>query len=68
MEAPLDSSRKLMQRGLAKERAWKSATNGRGAWWNSGAPHMNQAYPKRYFDRCGLVNLLDELRRLQYVS
>jgi RNA-directed DNA polymerase len=61
-------ARKLMQRGLDEVRAWRSATNGRGPWWNSGASHMNQAFPKRYFDRCGLVSLLDTVRRLQLVS
>ncbi len=59
---------KLMQRGLDEVRAWTSATNRRGPWWNSGASHMNQAVPKGFFDRLGLVNLLNELRRLQYVS
>lgn len=61
-------ARKLMQFGLDDVRAWRSATNGRGPWWNSGASHMNQAISKGFFDRLGLVNLLNELRRLQYVS
>jgi RNA-directed DNA polymerase len=61
-------ARKLMQRGLGEERAWKSATNGRGPWWNSGASHMNQAFPKRSFDELGLVSLLDQVRRLQRVT
>jgi len=65
---PPTRARKLKQRGLVEARAWKSATNGRGPWWNSGASHMNQAIPKSYFDRCGLVSLLNELRRLQCVS
>ena len=30
-------ARNLMQRGLTEERAWRSATNGRGPWWNAGA-------------------------------
>ena len=55
----LARARNLMKRGLAKERAWRSATNGRGPWWNAGASHMNEAYPKRYFDACGLVSLLE---------
>jgi RNA-directed DNA polymerase len=58
-------AKNLMRRGLDRERAWVSATNGRGPWWNAGASHMNQAYPKRFFDELGLVSLLDELRRLQ---
>ena len=52
-------ARNLMKRGLEKERAWKSATNGRGPWWNAGASHMNQAVPKAAFARLGLVSLLD---------
>ena len=39
-------ARNLMKAGIDKVRAWKSATNGRGPWWNGGAPHRNQAYPK----------------------
>ena len=58
----------LMKRGLLRARAWRSATNGRGAWWNAGASHMNHAYPKSYFDRMGLVSLVDTCRRLQCVS
>ena len=61
-------ARKLMQFGLAEVRAWCSATNGHGPWWNSGASHMNQAISKGFLDRLGLVNLLNELRRLQYAS
>jgi len=38
-------AKNLMKRGLGKERAFKSATNGRGPWWNAGASHMNEAFP-----------------------
>ncbi len=61
-------ARKLMQFGLDEVRAKRSSTNGQGPWWNSGASHMNQAISKGFFDRLGLVNLLNELRRLQCVS
>ena len=54
----------LMKAGLTEERTFRSAFNQRGAWWNSGASHMNQAFPKLYFDRLGLVSLLDTMRRL----
>jgi RNA-directed DNA polymerase len=50
----------LMRQGITEERAWKSATNGRKSWWNSGASHLNEAFPKRYFDRLGLLSLLTE--------
>jgi RNA-directed DNA polymerase len=55
----------LMRLGLEEARAWISATNGRGPWWNAGASHMNQALPKWRFDRLGLVSLVDLYRRLR---
>lgn len=58
----------LMKRGLGEDRSWRSVSNGRGAWWNAGSSHMNQAFPKRFFDRLGLVSLLGQLRRLQCVA
>ena len=65
---PYTRARKLMQRGLPEKVAWKSATNGRGPWWNSGASHMNNAFRKSYFDKAGLVSLSDQLRRFQNVT
>ncbi len=61
-------ARNLMKRGLPEERAWKSATNGRGPWWNAGASHMNQAFPKKCFDNSGLVSLLQRLQQLQHTT
>lgn len=58
-------AKNLMRRGLTRDRALKSAMNGRGAWWNSGASHMNQALPKSYFDRLELVSLLERRHQLQ---
>ncbi|MDQ3003668.1 MAG: group II intron reverse transcriptase/maturase [Fibrobacterota bacterium] len=54
----------LMRLGLEKVRALKSAMNGRGPWWNAGASHMNTALPKKYFDKLGLLSLVDQ--RLKY--
>jgi RNA-directed DNA polymerase len=61
-------ARKLLSRGLSEKRAWQSASNGHGPWWNSGASHMNQAFPKSYFESCGLVSLLDRLYQFQSTS
>jgi RNA-directed DNA polymerase len=55
----------LMKRGLGERWAWESASNGRGPWWNSGASHMNQAFPKRFFDQLGLVSLPDKVLKFQ---
>ncbi len=65
---PYARARNLMQRGLTEERAWRSACNQRGPWWNAGASHMNAAYPKSWFDHLGLVSLLDTVQRLQRTS
>src|SRR5487761_1996664 len=65
---PYARARNMMKRGLTAERAWRSATNGHGPWWNAGASHMNAAFPKSWFDHLGLVSLLDTVQRLQRVS
>ena len=64
---PATRRKKLQARGLDPTRAWKSASNGRGPWWNAGASHMNAAYPKSFFDVSGLVSLLETQQRFQRV-
>ena len=54
----------LCRRGLDRERAARSAFNGRGPWWNAGASHMNHAVPTAELRQLGLLSLLDEYRRL----
>jgi RNA-directed DNA polymerase len=61
-------AKNLMRAGLSEQRAWQSATNGRGPWWNAGASHMHAAYPKSWFDHMGLVSLLDTQRRFSFAS
>ena len=58
---PRTRLRRLIQQGISPDRAAMSAYNGRGAWWNSGASHMNQAFPKKYFASLGLFSMLDYL-------
>jgi len=65
---PYTRAKNLMKAGLKEERAFRSAFNQRGPWWNSGASHMNAALPKSFFERLGLVSLLDTTRRLQCLS
>jgi len=62
---PYARAKNLMKRGLKEERAWRSATNQRGPWWNSGASHMNEAFKIRFFDNLGLVSLLGLVKQLQ---
>lgn len=55
----------LVARGIDKDRAWKSTVNGRGPWWNAKSPHMNEAFPKKFFDELGLISLVDRMRVLK---
>ncbi|GAB3369499.1 hypothetical protein GCM10027514_01850 [Azotobacter armeniacus] len=65
---PSTRARNLMRLGLSEARACKSAFNGRGPWWNSGASHMNQALPKKLWDGLGLVSILDTINRLNRIT
>jgi RNA-directed DNA polymerase len=55
----------LIANGIDRERAEKSTANGRGPWWNAGAPHMNQAFPKKFFDNLGLISMVDRRKVLE---
>ena len=61
-------AKRLMQLGLNEKRAWNSAQNGRGPWWNAGASHMNLAVPKKRFDRIGLISLVDYNHQLNCLT
>lgn len=63
---PRTRMRRLIRLGLDDYRAWKSANNGRGPWWNAGARHLHQALPTRQLRRLGLLSFLEEQRRLAY--
>jgi RNA-directed DNA polymerase len=65
---PLTRAKRLIQRGIARETAYISAYNGRGAWWNSGRPHMNLAFPAKWFTEQGLISLLSQHQRFQNLS
>jgi RNA-directed DNA polymerase len=65
---PYTRARNLMRAGLDEARAWISATNGHGPWYNAGASHMNATFPARFFTRLGLVSLQQERLRLQRAS
>jgi RNA-directed DNA polymerase len=58
-------AKRLMRLGLSEVRAWTSAT---GPWWNSGASHLNQALPKKFFDRLGLVSLMAHYHQLKWTA
>lgn len=58
----------LVKLGLDKDRAAMSAWNGRGAWWNAGASHMNQAFPISSFAKLGLLSLHTTMLNFQRIS
>jgi len=55
---PRTRAKKMISFGLDKERAWLSAMNGRGPWWNAGASHMNACVTAGWLHKQGLVSLL----------
>ena len=65
---PRTRAKKLIERGIERDTAYISAYNGRGAWWNSGSPHMNLAFPAKWFIQQGLISLLSQHQRFQNFS
>jgi RNA-directed DNA polymerase len=61
---PRTRAKELMRRGLDRERAFTSAFNGRGPWWNASASHMHAAVPTRFLTQLGLPSILQTHRRL----
>jgi RNA-directed DNA polymerase len=61
---PWTRFKKMVHRGIERVRAWTSAKNGRGPWWNAGASHMNAAIPAKWLQQQGLTSLLAEHQRL----
>ena len=68
LEETRTRARKLIERGIAREAAYTSAYNGRGAWWNSGASHMHLAFPAKWFTQQGLIGLLSQHQRFHNLS
>lgn len=60
--------RNLLRLGLSEERARKSAFNGRGPWWNSGAQHTNHALPMKLWETARAGPILDTINRLSRLT
>ncbi len=65
---PRTRAKRLMERGIEQTRAYASAFNGHGPWWNAGASHMNAAVPMKWFAQQGLVSLLARHRSFNNLS
>jgi RNA-directed DNA polymerase len=61
---PRTRAGKMVRLGIERGRAFDSAHNGRGPWWNAGASHMNAAITAKWLNRQGLTSLLAEYQRL----
>ena len=55
---PRTRAKRMLAFGLEQERAYVSAFNGRGPWWNAGASHMNACVTASWLHKQGLVSLL----------
>ena len=65
---PRTRAKRLMERGIDQIRAYTSAYNGHGPWWNACASHMNAAVPVKWFAQQGLVSLLTKYRSFKSLS
>jgi len=54
---PRTRFKRFIAMGMDYDHAMQCAYNGRGPWWNSGAQHMNFAFPIKYFAMLNLVSL-----------
>jgi len=61
---PRTRAGKMIRLGIERVRAFASAYNGRGPWWNAGASHMNAAITAKWLNQRGLTSLLAEHQRL----
>jgi RNA-directed DNA polymerase len=61
---PRTRAGKMIRLGIERVRAFDSAYNGRGPWWNAGASHMNAAITAKWLYQRGLTSLLAEYQRL----
>ena len=62
---PATRLRRMRAQGLEEVRAFRSANNGRGSWFNSGAPHLHAVLPAKALAACGLLSLLEMLQSAQ---
>jgi RNA-directed DNA polymerase len=67
-KTPRTRAGKMIERGIEKARAFASAYNGRGPWWNAGASHMNAAVSAKWLQQQGLMSLLAEHRRFNNLA
>ena len=58
---PRTGFKRFYSMGLSFDHAMQCAYNERGPWWNSGAQHMQFAFPRKYFVSLGLVSMLDRI-------
>jgi RNA-directed DNA polymerase len=67
-KTPRTRAKKLQSFGTWPENAKRATSNGRGPWWNAGAPHMHAAVPTKRLVDWGLLSLLEKQRKVILVA
>ena len=62
-KTPKARAKALMQQGIATETSWKCAWSGKGPWRTSRSHPVSAAFSKRYFEKCGLISLLNQMQK-----
>ena len=63
-KTPRTRAKKLQSFGTWPEKAKRATSNGRGPWWNAGAPHMHAAVTTKRLADWGLLSLLEMQRKV----
>jgi RNA-directed DNA polymerase len=63
-KTPRTRAKKLQGFGIWPEKAKRATSNGRGPWWNAGAPAMHAAVTNERLFQWGLESLLGRWRGL----
>lgn len=64
MKKPWTRAKTLMNRGVEKNSAWRTAKSRKGAWRNAKTAAMSKAFTNEYFSSMGHISLLQEKIRL----
>jgi RNA-directed DNA polymerase len=67
-KTPRTRAKKLQSFGIWPEKAKRATSNGRGPWWNAGAPAMHAAVTNTRLFQWGLESLLGRWRGLNRVA
>lgn len=68
MKRPWTRAKAMINRGVDRESAWRTASSQKGSWRSAKTEAMHKAYPNSYFEKMGLVSLHKEKQRFEFLE